>query len=174
MSITIINLIPAIRVETGDEDSTNQKWTDVQYRDNKIPQGLKDMSARWVHEYDVTGAGDTQTIDPTPATDELPDVKALIVLCTALVTLRGERANAARNSYTYSNPAGRTDLSKIPKNYSEAIIDLEKRIEAIVTRKSRARVEGEIDSAGSELRSSRASDKTYVEGLPVTTITTEV
>ena len=107
----VIDLIDRVRSLVGDEDSGNYRYTDNQYRDTKIPEGLKRYNLNNYNRITITGTGDDMTFSPTPEDEEATK----ICLYTAIAILDGEIVKAGNNAVVVSNPAGRTDLTGVVK-----------------------------------------------------------
>jgi len=143
MSILLTSLMGPLSRELGDYDTTN-----LYYSANALFSYLNDSIADINEEaisqqYSTSGTGDSETISPTPSRED----KRLIVLYAALAASRGEIAKAARNAIIHSNPAGRTDLSKVVQALEYQAERLEEKIEKILILRRQIAVEKE---AGSE------------------------
>ena len=107
--MTVISLIANLRSLIGDEDSTNYRYSDNVLRDTKIPAGTKRFNLLNFQRFLITGVSDAKVFDPTPVAEEASRIN----LHTAISILNGEIQKAAHNSVVVTNPAGRTDLTKV-------------------------------------------------------------
>lgn len=140
MAIKVTDLIPILRSEIGDENSENYKYTTEQLRDTKIPAGLSGYNQEMFQQYEILGSGATAYFNPAPGID----TQNLLILFTALHIVKGERFDSARNALTYSNPAGRTDLSEVVKALASKEATLRSDIDKIKNRIGNKLLNGEI------------------------------
>lgn len=142
----VIDLIDRIRSLVGDEDSNNYRYTDNQYRDTKIPAGLKRYNLNNYNRITITGTGDDATFSPTPTDEEATK----ICLYTAIAILDGEIVKAGNNAVVVSNPAGRTDLTEVVRalklQRDELMKELEKYKSETLTNKASEAIE--VDDIG--------------------------
>jgi len=129
--------------EMGDTDTSN-----LYYGANNLFSALNDAIEEYnseavIQQFSKSGSGDSETISPTPSDDQ----KKLLILYAALILARGDIAKAARNAIIHSNPAGRTDLSKMVDALEHQAERLEEKIEKIRLQVQQTEVEKE---AGSE------------------------
>lgn len=142
MSILLTSLMGALAREMGDTDTSN-----LYYEANNLFSALNDAIDSYNEEaitqqFSKSGSGDSETISPTPSNTD----KKLIVLYAALELTRGEIAKSARNAIIHSNPAGRTDLSKMVDALELQAERLEEKIEKIRLQRGQTEVEKEADS----------------------------
>jgi len=159
------DLMPRLAREVGDTDLSN-----LYYSADQLFSAINDGLAQFVLEspdqqYTVIDTGDNAYFSPDPSVED----QQLLVLYAAIALTRGEIQKAARNAYSHSNPAGRTDFSRIPEMLDKNITRLENRIADVFSKRSRRSAESE--SCGVELRGSPT--ETTVEGVGITTITIE-
>ena len=163
-----IDLIPRLAREVGDTDSSNLYYTPDQLF-SALNDGLEDMNEEMYQQYSVTGSGNTAYYVPTPSDID----KRLLVLYSARVLARGEMALSSRTGIVHTNPAGRTDLSQRPAFFEAQIKHYDKMIARLRHQRGQRGVDDKLDEEGSqEIRNKATGTTTYVEGLPITTITT--
>lgn len=166
MATTVESLLSKLRGIIGDEDSSNQRFTDANLRDVKFENGLDILrGASWPQIYDITGSGSSKEFDPDPSTNARQDIDA-ILLATALAVLDGEIQKNANVAVVVSNPAGRTDLTQVAELLMEQKDRLEKRLEALGLDRSNESAIG--DMSAKEISASDTA--TSPEGLPRITI----
>jgi hypothetical protein len=132
----------------GDTATTTAYTNDVLF--SSINDGLADMNLEYSTQYEVIGSSSSAYFSPTPsATDQ-----RLIVLFSAIALTRGEIQKSARAAISHSNPAGRTDLTRIPEILMKHIEGLEDKIAGIMRDSARVSVETEADTVawGEELK----------------------
>lgn len=169
MATTVESLITRLRGIVGDEDSSNQRYTDANLRDVKFQLAIEHLDAiGWPKVYKITGSGSAKEFDPDPATQTLVDLNA-IVIATALVIAEGEAHKHANAAIVISNPAGRTDLSSVARTVADRAQYLSDQLEAL--RNQRARALAETEMTVREIPGS--ADTESPEGLPIITITRE-
>jgi hypothetical protein len=108
----LTDIISEIRVHIGDIDETNYRYSDNVYRDTFIPAGIKRFNMLNYATFVVTGTGSDKAFDPEPTTE----LSTRIALHTAIAILNGEIQKSAHTSVVQTNPAGRTDLTQVPKD----------------------------------------------------------
>lgn len=111
----VIDLIAKIRSQNGDEDPANYRFTDNVYRDTKIPVGLDRFNMQQGRQFEITGIGDSAWFNPTPIGTEV----TLLCLYTILAILDGDIVKAANLAVAITDPAGRTDTTKISSELRE-------------------------------------------------------
>ena len=126
----VIDLILTLRSQIGDEDSDNYTYTTEQLRDVKIPAGLSVYNQEMFQQYEILLTGDLAYFNPNPGID----IQNLLILYSAYEIVKGENFDAARNALTYSNPAGRTDLTSVVKALVFKEESLRKQIDQIKNR----------------------------------------
>ena len=166
MSVYVVDLAPSLARELGDTDTNNLYYSDdVLF--SAFYDGIGDFNTMCAsQEYEISSSGSTAYFNPEPSEDD----QRLLVLHSAVVILRGEQAKASRVAFIHSNAAGRTDLSRASQAIEFQLLRLDKQIKNIWRKRTRDKTEKDI--SGAELRSIDTEDRTYVEGLPITTITT--
>lgn len=171
MSITEVSLMSQVAREVGDVDESNLYFSSSRLF-SSINDGISDANERHpTQQYGVVGTGATAYITPEPSKVD----QRLIVLFAALCLTRGEIQKSARTAIVHSNPAGRTDLSKVTDALEKGAERLEKKIERVLTIRRMVEVEKDIvDNGESMLRSRDISEPVYAEGLPIVTIKTQV
>jgi hypothetical protein len=163
MSVYEKDLMPALAREMGDTDTSNLYFSPSQLF-SAINDGLAQFNVDVPdQQYTVIGSGDNAYFSPDPGEEE----KRLIVLYATLCLTSGEIQKAARVAYSHSNPAGRTDLTQIPKMLSMQAERIESKIQDVLSGRSRVLVETELDESGSELKG-RPTEA--AEGLGITII----
>ena len=105
----VIDLIAKVRSVIGDEDSLNYRFTDNVLRDTKIPVGIDLFNLKMDRQFEITGTGDAAEISLEPTASEIP----LICLYTVKGILDGEIQQNAHRAVILTDPAGRTDATKI-------------------------------------------------------------
>lgn len=165
MSVKEIDLMPALSREVGDTDTTN-----LYYTSNSLFSAINDGLSQFNvdvpdQQYTVIGSGDAAYFNPTPSAED----QRLIVLYAALCLTDGEISKASRTAYSHSNPAGRTDLTKIPEMLMKQAERIEGKIADVLSNRSRVLVEEELDEGGVELKG-RPTE--VAEGLPIVNIET--
>lgn len=159
------DLMPRLSREVGDTDTTNLYYTSNQLF-SAINDGLADFNLMSPNtQYSVVGSGDTAYFSPDPSIED----QQLFVILAAICLTRGEIQKSARTAYSHSNPAGRTDLTRIPEMLDMQIKRLEQKVETIFSSRSRRLVEEEMDEAGVELKGKPTES---AEGVGVVTIET--
>ena len=164
------DLMPALSREMGDTDASNYYYSTDQLF-SAINDGVQELNRRsYKQEFSVVSSGDTAYFSPDPSQLE----QRLIVLCSALVLTEGEIQKAARNAVIHSNVAGKTDLTGPP----EWLLAIRDRLDRQITqaiddanRETNSDTDGSTLVEGHELKSSKDSS---IEGLPITTINTEI
>jgi len=165
MSVYEINLMPRVAREMGDVDTSNLYYTAPQLF-SAINDGLANFNLESPDkQYTVISSGDAAYFSPDPGVED----QQLLVLYAALVLTRGEIQKSARSAFSHSNPAGSTNLQRIPEMLDMQAKRLENKIADILDKRSRYNVESELDSCGIELRGSPTE---ITEGLGETVITT--
>ena len=142
----ITDLIPKVRSILGDEDSTNYLFTDNVYRDTKIPSGIDRFNLEFPTQFIITGTAGTATISPTPSADEA----TLICLYSVLVSLEGEISRKAQMAVVITDPAGRTDATKV-------VVELREQRKSIRTDLNKALERANIFGTSGESESSQDS-----------------
>ena len=149
-------MIAPLAREMWDTDSTNYYYSSDQLF-SSLNDGVGDFNEEAIsQQYSTSGNGDSETISPSPGTTD----KRLLVLYAALVLTRGEVSKAARNSIIHTNPAGRTDLSRIVEAMEYQAERLEEKIEKVRLLRGQTEVEKEVDGEdwGVELRGRPSSE----------------
>ena len=165
MSVTEISLMPAISREVGDTNTSNLYYTADQLY-SAVNDAVQQLSLDSPNQqYTVTGSGNTAYFTPDPSVDD----QRLIVLYAALCLTNGEIQKASRTAYTHSNPAGRTDLSRIPEMLMKQAERIENKIAEALSKRSRRLVEEELDESGVELKGKPTE---AAEGVGITTVET--
>ena len=142
------DLMPSVAREMGDLDSTNLRYTQDEIF-TAINAGLEDFNLECPNQqYSVVGSGATAYFTPDPLTED----QRILVLYAALSLTNGEIQKAARTAYSHSNPAGKTDLTKIAEMLIKQAERIEDRIKTAFGKRSRTLVETELDGAGVELK----------------------
>ena len=161
--VTEISLLPRLAREMGDTNISNLYYS-ANMLFSGINDGLADFNLQTPDtQYTVIGSGDTAYFSPNPSIED----QQLLVLCAAIVLTRGEIQKAARNAYSHSNPAGNTNLQRIPEMLDMQARRLEDRVQTIFSNRSRRLVEEE--SCGEELKG-RPTE--VAEGVGIVTIET--
>ena len=165
MSVCEKDLLSSLAREMGDTDTSN-----LYYTSNQLFSAVNDGLAQFNldvpdQQYTVVGAGDTAYFSPTPSAED----QRLIVLHAALCLTDGEIQKASRTAYSHSNPAGRTDLTRIPEMLMRQAERIEAKIADALSNRSRVLVEEELDEGGVELKG-RPTEA--AEGLPIVNIET--
>lgn len=162
MSILLTSLMAPLAREMGDVDTSN-----LYYNANQLFSALNDAIGDLNEEainqqYSASGSGNAETISPTPGRTD----KRLLVFYAALVLTRGEIAKAGRNAIIHSNPAGRTDLSKMVDALEHQAERLEEKIEKILVLRRQTEVEKEAETEdwGVELKG-RPKEKAEALGI---------
>ena len=151
--------------EMGDTDSSNLYYSTTQLY-NSINDAVAQFNIESPNQqYTVIGSEATAYFSPDPGVED----QQLLVLYAALVLTRGEIQKSARSAFSHSNPAGSTNLSRIPEMLDMQATRLENKIEDILVNRCRTLVESEFDGCGVELRG-RATEQ--IEGIGITTIET--
>ena len=168
MSVLESALLAPLAREMGDTDSSNLYYSSDKLF-SAINDSLPETSERHpTQQFVAVGSGATAYISPEPnAVDQ-----RLIVLFAALILTRGEIQKSARTAIIHSNPAGRTDLSRVTDALEKAAERLESKIEKILAIRRMTEVEKDFEDNGESLLRSRDADT--AEGLPVVTIITSV
>lgn len=165
MSVKEIDLLPALSREMGDTDTSNLYFGSNQLF-SAINDGLNEFNLDVPNQqYTVVGSGDTAYFSPDPSIED----QRLIVLYAALCLTDGEISKASRTAYSHSNPAGRTDLTRIPEMLMKQAERIEGKIADVLSNRSRVLVEEELDEGGVELKG-RPTES--AEGLPIINIET--
>lgn len=150
MSITLISLMGQLAREMGDTDTSNLYYVSDQLF-SALNDGVDDYNQEALtQQYSKSGSGDSEIISPTPSLED----RRLIVLYSALTLTRGEIAKAARTSFIHSNPAGKTDLSKVVDALDKYAERIEAKIEKIKLDRGHYEVEKEVknETWGIELK----------------------
>lgn len=163
MSVYEKDLMPSLAREMGDTDTTN-----LYYTSNQLFSAINDGLAQFNLEvpdqqYTVIGSGDNAYFSPTPGVEN----QRLLILYAALCLTNGEIQKSSRTALSHSNPAGRTDLTRIPEMLMKQAERIENKIAETLTSRSRQLVEQEFDGAGVELKG-RPTEA--AEGLGITVI----
>jgi len=165
MSVLISDLTARLAREVGDTDASNLYYTSALLITGII-DGTADLNLQIPNQqYTLSGSVASSSFSPNPSVED----QQLIVLCAALVLTRGEIMKSARSAFSHSNPAGSTNLSRIPEMLDMQATRLENKIEDILVNRSRQQVEAELDSCGVELKG-RPTE--VAEGVGITTIET--
>lgn len=163
MAVLEIDLMPALSREVGDTDTTNLYFTPNQLF-SAINDGLTQFNLDVPNQqYTVIGSGDSAYFSPTPTEED----KRLIVLYAALCLTDGEIQKASRTAFSHSNPAGRTDLTKIPEILMKQAERIETKIADALDGRKKVLVEEELDEGGVELKGKPTE---AAEGLGITII----
>lgn len=163
MSVYEKDLIPAVAREIGDLDASKYKYTADELF-TAINAGLDDFNLRTPNQqYSVTGTGADAYFSPTPGTED----KRLIALYAALALTNAEIQRASRSAFSHSNPAGSTNLTRIPEMLIQQAERIEDKIETAFRNRSSRLVEEELNESGVELKG-RPTEA--AEGLGITTI----
>lgn len=163
MSILKTDLTSALAREVGDTDTSNLYYISTQLL-NAITDGLSQFNIDIPdQEYTIVGSGDAAYFSPAPSAED----QRLIVLYAALCLTDGEISKASRTAYSHSNPAGRTDLSKIPEMLMKQAERIEAKIADVLSSRSRVLVEEELDECGVELKGKPTE---AAEGLGITIV----
>jgi len=140
MGYLLSNLVAPLSREMGDPDYEYYTSTQIQ---NALSDSIGDFNEETVtDQYSASGSGTAEELSTTPGTTD----KRLIVLFAALVLVRGEIAKAARNAIIHSNPAGRTDLSKMVDSLEAQAERIEEKIERVRLTRGQTEVEKEASS----------------------------
>lgn len=159
------DLMPRLSREMGDTDTSNLYFSADQLF-SAINDSLVDFNVKSPdQQYAVVGSGNTAYFSPDPSADD----QQLIVLFAAMALTRGEIQKSARNAFSHSNPAGRTDLSAIPEALDRQLARLEQKIDDLLTNRSKRLVEEELDTCGIELKGKPTET---AEGVGIVTIET--
>lgn len=142
------DLMPSVSREMGDLNSSNLRY-DQDEIFTAINAGLEDFNLECPNQqYTVVGTGANAYFSPDPSTED----QRILVLYAALCLTNAEIQKAARTAYSHSNPAGRTDLTKIYEALIKQAERIEDRIKTAFSKRSRQLVEEELDEAGVELK----------------------
>jgi len=163
MSIVLTTLMAPLAREMGDTDSSNYYYSSDQLF-SSLNDGVDDYNQdALTQQFSKSGSGDSETISPTPTASE----SRLIVFHSALALVRGEIAKAARVSLIHSNPAGRTDMTKMVEALEKHAERLESKIEAIKLNRGNTEVEKEIEGSawGIELRGRISTEEAEATGI---------
>lgn len=146
------DLMPPLAREVGDVDNSNIYYGADQLF-SAINDGLNDFNNQVPdQQYSVIGSGNSAYFSPDPSIED----KRLIVLFAALCLMRGDFLKAARSAIIHSNPAGKTDMSRIPDALGKQIDRVQNKIDELLDKRSRQLTEEE--SIGKELKSTPTSD----------------
>jgi len=157
------DLMPRLAREMGDTNTSNLYYS-ANMLFSGINDGLADFNLQTPDtQYTVIGSGDAAYFSPDPSIED----QQLLVLCAAIVMTRGEIQKAARTAYSHSNPAGNTNLQRIPEMLDMQARRLEDRVQNIFLNRSRRLVESE--SCGTELKGAATE---VAEGVGITVIET--
>ena len=168
MSVLEITLIPAVARAMGDTDVSNLYYSASQLF-SSINDAIQSLNLETPdQQYSVVGSGDTAYISPDPSVED----QRLIVLYAALCLTNGEIQKSARSAFSHSNPAGSTNLSRIPEMLDMQATRLENKIADILANRSRTLVESEFDGCGVELRG-RPTQSEQTEGVGIVNISIE-
>lgn len=163
MSILLTSLTSQLAREMGDTDASNLYYTTSQLL-SALNDAILDFSEDAVsQQYTISGSGDSAYFSPNPPTED----QRLIVLYAALCLTDGEISKASRTAFSHSNPAGRTDLTRIPEMLMRQAERIEGKIADVLSNRSRVLVEEELDEGGVELKGKPTE---AAEGLGITTI----
>jgi len=165
MAILISDLTSRLSREVGDTDLSNLYYTNSQLITGIIDGNNEFNLQSPNQQYSLSGSVASSSFSPDPGVED----QQLIVLCSALVLTRGEIQKSARSAFSHSNPAGSTNLQRIPEMLDMQAKRLENKIADILDKRSRYNVESELDSCGIELRGSPTE---LTEGLGESTIIT--
>ena len=108
------DLIPRVRSIYGDEESP-YLISDNVLRDTKIPSGIDRFNLEFPKQFIITGTADDAIISIEPRAEEI----TLICLYAALAIFDGEIAKNAQRAVVITDPAGRTDATKISAELRE-------------------------------------------------------
>ena len=163
MSVYEKDLMPALSREMGDTESTN-----LYYTSNQLFSAINDGLAQFNLEipdqqYTVVGSSDAAYFSPDPSKED----QRLLVLYAALCLTNGEIQKSSRTALSHSNPAGRTDLTRIPEMLIKQAERIDDKIAGALANRGKYLVEQELDSAGVELKG-RPTEA--AEGLGITII----
>jgi len=167
MSILLTTLRSQLAREMGDTDTSNVYYDDTQ-RLNALVDGVDDYNENaTTQQYEKSGSGESVEISPTPSTED----QRLIVLHGALALTHGEIAKSARTAIIHSNPAGRTDLSRVTEALEAFAERLEEKIEKIRVRRRNFAVEKEVKSTdfGVELKGKPSGEAEAIGILDIQT-----
>lgn len=165
MSVYEKDLMPSLAREMGDTDSSNLYYSPSQLF-SAINSGLEQFNLEVPdQQYSVVASGDLAYFNPSPSIED----QRLLVLYGALCLTNGEIQKAARTAYSHSNPAGKTDLTRIPEMLMKQAERIEVGIVTALANRSRVLVEEELDEGGVELKGKPTEP---VEGLPIVNIET--
>lgn len=165
MSIYEKDLMPSVAREVGDTDASNYRYTPDDIF-TAINAGLEDFNLECPNQqYTVVGTGASAYFTPDPSTED----QRLLVLYAVLSLTNGEIQKAARTAYSHSNPAGKTDLTKIHEALIKQAERIENRIKEAFDKRTKILVETELDSCGVELKGAPTEQ---TEGVGITTIET--
>jgi len=158
-----IDLCPQLAREMGDVDTTNLYYSASQLY-SAINDGKNEFNILSPdQQYSIVGSGDTAYFSPDPSIED----QRILVLCAAMVLTRGEVQKSARSAFSHSNPAGSTNLTRIPEMLMKQLEILENRITILFSQRCRQLVEEE--SCGEELKG-RPTE--VAEGVGITTVET--
>ncbi len=165
MAVYEIDLMPSLAREMGDTDSSNLYYSSNQLF-SAINDGISQLNLETPdQQYSVVGSGDTAYISPEPSSDD----QRLIVLYAALCLTNGEIQKSSRNAYSHSNPAGSTNLSRIPEMLIKQADRIQDKIDSLLASRIRQLVEESSDMSGVELKG-RPTES--AEGVGIVTIET--
>jgi hypothetical protein len=165
------DLIPRLSREVGDTDTSNLYYT-ANMLFSYLNDGLEEFNEDMPQRYSITGTGDSAYYTPEPADID----KRLLVLYAARALMRGEMAKQVRQAIVHSNPAGRTDMTRRPVWTDAVIKHYDRQIARYKLQRERYLVEEQLkDDGAMELKNDETTGTTtWVEGLPITKITTSV
>lgn len=157
--------MPSLAREMGDTNTSN-----LYYTPNQLFSAINDGLAQFNLEipdqqYTVVDSGDNAYFSPDPSVED----QRLLVLYAALCLTNGEIQKASRSAYSHSNPAGRTDLTRIPEMLMAQAKRIEDKISDVLSQRGKQLVENELGTAGIELKGKPTEN---VEGVGIVTIET--
>lgn len=133
----VIDLKDKIRSLIGDEDDANYRYTDNVLRDTKIPIGIDLFNLKMDRQFEITGTDDNADISPEPTASET----TLICLYTIRGILDGEITQNAHKAVVITDPAGRSDLTKIAAELREQRDRIQTQID---DEEEKARINGSV------------------------------
>ncbi|MCX5642444.1 MAG: hypothetical protein NTY10_04350 [Candidatus Omnitrophica bacterium] len=140
------DLIPRVRSIYGDEESP-YLISDNVLRDTKIPSGIDRFNLEFPKQFIITGTADDAIISIEPRAEEI----ALICLYAALAIFDGEIAKNAQRAVVITDPAGRTDATKISAELREQRKNIREELNREIAKANIGGITGDSQSTNESL-----------------------
>lgn len=131
-----------IRRIVGDSDEDKWSHDDIMETMAEAVDMFSDDS-RIDQEYEVLGADNSRYFNPTMTRIH----KSMLCYYTALLLMLGDKAKASRVAINFSNPAGGTNLTNVPREIQASIDTITSKLNSLINTEWRENVDDAMGMA---------------------------